>query len=397
MFGSIWGENKPYRATDMPLATEGDTVSEVSTEGGIEETNEVVSSEPVVSEDTKEDTPATEPEPAPEPVSSWWDYTASYTNKLKQSAQTLQQSAQQSAQTLQQSAQTLQQSAQQFDYNKLGEKIGETVNKEKVTSATNNLGSYFNSMYNGLKTSVETIQKEGIPMLSEFDEEQNKFVKMQQRRQGAAVPPWVGYNEEEKMKKQILSLSLDERNVLRDPPAGVDFVFDFESNMPVATAMLETDPKLNDLRFKLVPKVIKEDKFWRNYFYRVSLIKHSSQLASLDKSPTPEAVPEVALPSPGPDEPDYSFSPQDDEFISDHLSNYEDAAEEELVLNEDELKHLGLQKDGDKETETVTAADEEWEAELARELQDFDMVEDADGKLDTGDFEAELEEMLQNQ
>lgn len=397
MFGSIWGENKPYRATDMPLATEGDTVSEVSTEGGIEDTNEVVSSEPVASEDTKEDTPATEPEPAPEPVSSWWDYTASYTNKLKQSAQTLQQSAQQSAQTLQQSAQTLQQSAQQFDYNKLGEKIGETVNKEKVTSATNNLGSYFNSMYNGLKTSVETIQKEGIPMLSEFDEEQNKFVKMQQRRQGAAVPPWVGYNEEEKMKKQILSLSLDERNVLRDPPAGVDFVFDFESNMPVATAMLETDPKLNDLRFKLVPKVIKEDKFWRNYFYRVSLIKHSSQLASLDKSPTPEAALEVALPSPGPDEPDYSFSPQDDEFISDHLSNYEDAAEEELVLNEDELKHLGLQKDGDKETETVTAADEEWEAELARELQDFDMVEDADGKLDTGDFEAELEEMLQNQ
>ena len=30
---------------------------------------------------------------------------------------------------------------------------------------------------------------------------------------------------------------------------------------------------------------------------------------------------------------------------------------------------MGLQKDGDKETETVTAADEEWEAELARELQ----------------------------
>ena len=103
------------------------SVSEVSTEGGIEETNEVVSSEPVASEDTKEDTPATEPEPAPEPVSSWWDYTASYTNKLKQSAQTLQQSAQQSAQTLQQSAQTLQQSAQQFDYNKLGEKIGNMI------------------------------------------------------------------------------------------------------------------------------------------------------------------------------------------------------------------------------------------------------------------------------
>ncbi|KAL5266051.1 hypothetical protein ACHWQZ_G006637 [Mnemiopsis leidyi] len=397
MFGSIWG-NKPYRSTDMPLATEGDT--EVSTEGGQEEKVDVVTKEPD-SVETKDDTTNDGNVPKPEAplqteaASSWWDYTASYTNKLKQSAQ------------------TLQQSAQNFDYNKISTKIGETVNKEKMTSATNNLGSYFNSMYNGLKTSVETIQKEGIPltdellsdlgiqdipMLSEFEDEQKKFVKMQQRRQGAAVPPWVGYNEEEKMKKQILSLSLDERNVLRDPPAGVDFVFEFESNMPVATAMLECDPKLNDLRFKLVPKVIKEDKFWRNYFYRVSLIKQSSQLASLEKSPTPEAgaAAEVALPSPGPDEPEYSFSPQDDEFISDHLSNYEDANEQELALNEDELKHLGLQKDVENKTEGK-AEDEEWEAELARELQDFDMVEDAEGKIDTEGFEAELEEMLQNQ
>ena len=30
-------------------------------------------------------------------------------------------------------------------------------------------------------------------------------------------------------------------------------------------------------------------------------------------------------------------------------------------------------------------------------FQDFDMVEDADGKIDTEGFEAELEEMLQNQ
>jgi hypothetical protein len=34
---------------------------------------------------------------------------------------------------------------------------------------------------------------------------------------------------------------------------------------------------------------------------------------------------------------------------------------------------------------------------LQLSLQDFDMVEDADGKIDTEGFEAELEEMLQNQ
>ena len=52
----------------------------------------------------------------------------------------------------------------------------------------------------------------------------------------------------------------------------------------------------------------------------------------ITESPTPEtaAAAEVSLPSPGADEPDYSFSPQDDEFISDHLSNYEDANEREF-------------------------------------------------------------------
>ena len=32
-------------------------------------------------------------------------------------------------------------------------------------------------------------------------------------------------------------------------------------------------------RYELVPKAIKEDEFWRNYFYRVSLIKQSFELS----------------------------------------------------------------------------------------------------------------------
>ena len=44
---------------------------------------------------------------------------------------------------------------------------------------------------------------------------------------------------------------------------------------PVALATLEADPKLQDARFKLVPARIKEEEFWRNYFYRVQLILES--------------------------------------------------------------------------------------------------------------------------
>ena len=42
--------------------------------------------------------------------------------------------------------------------------------------------------------------------------------------------------------------------MLRDPPAGAEYHFDFDSNSPIALAMLEVDPKLSDLRFSLVPK-----------------------------------------------------------------------------------------------------------------------------------------------
>jgi len=47
-------------------------------------------------------------------------------------------------------------------------------------------------------------------LLGDFTKEQSKFVTEQKEREKkteAAVPPWVGYNEEESMKSQILALS----------------------------------------------------------------------------------------------------------------------------------------------------------------------------------------------
>ena len=44
-------------------------------------------------------------------------------------------------------------------------------------------------------------------LMNEFHEEQRKFEREQQRVKDTAVPPWVGYNEEEKIKAQILELS----------------------------------------------------------------------------------------------------------------------------------------------------------------------------------------------
>lgn len=43
--------------------------------------------------------------------------------------------------------------------------------------------------------------------MTQFHEEQEKFSREKRRLRDAAVPPWVGYNEEEQMKAQILELS----------------------------------------------------------------------------------------------------------------------------------------------------------------------------------------------
>ena len=41
---------------------------------------------------------------------------------------------------------------------------------------------------------------------------------------------------------------------MRNPPAGVQFHFEYESSFPIALVMLEEDPNLKKMRFDLVPK-----------------------------------------------------------------------------------------------------------------------------------------------
>lgn len=52
---------------------------------------------------------------------------------------------------------------------------------------------------------------EDTSFLGHFTKEHGKFLtekRAQQRREETAVPPWIGYGEEEEMKKQILALAL---------------------------------------------------------------------------------------------------------------------------------------------------------------------------------------------
>ncbi|KAM7388627.1 hypothetical protein PAMP_024791 [Pampus punctatissimus] len=136
-----------------------------------------------------------------------------------------------------------------------------------------------------IKKSVEEGKINGIidkTVLGDFQKEQERFLQEKKAKEfGAAVPPWVGYEEEDTIQQQILALSAHKQYFLRDPPAGVQFDFDLKQMYPVAMVMLDEDELLRKMRFHLVPKQVKEEVFWQNYFYRVSLIKQSAQLTAL--------------------------------------------------------------------------------------------------------------------
>ncbi|XP_068176008.1 synapse-associated protein 1 [Antennarius striatus] len=266
-----------------------------------------------------------------------------------------------------------------------------------------------------IKKSVEEGTLNGIidkTILGDFQKEQEKFVQEKKsKKSGAAVPPWVGVNEEETVQQQILALSADKRNFLRDPPAGVQFHFDCEQMYPVALVMLEEDELLRKMRFHMVPKEVKEETFWKNYFYRVSLIKQSAQLTALvaqqaavqrdvDKTGTsPEDVHErgsangrtvsatcSTKPKTSEDDEQISTSPPVAEFVSDAFDS--------CKINEDDLRkemeQLVLDKKEHPDSQQNENAD--WEKELQEELQEYDVLDANENQDDNWD--KEIEEML---
>uniref|UniRef100_A0A8D3AML7 Synapse-associated protein 1 n=1 Tax=Scophthalmus maximus TaxID=52904 RepID=A0A8D3AML7_SCOMX len=267
-----------------------------------------------------------------------------------------------------------------------------------ASSATKKISESVVETAQTIKKTVEDGKIDGIidkTFLGDFQKEQEKFVQENKSKKSeAAVPPWVGYNEEETIQQQILALSADKRNFLRDPPAGVQFHFEMEQMYPLAAVMLEEDQLLNRMRFDLVPKHVKEEAFWRNYFYRVSLVKQSAQLTALaaqqqqqkdgkdrgagvapedvvltdnirPKTP-PVSISDMQKPPPE-EEEEMSTSPGVSEFVSDAFDSTD--------INQEDLRKEMEQLVLDKKESTPSPDDEsaDWEKELQQELQEYEM------------------------
>jgi hypothetical protein len=90
----------------------------------------------------------------------------------------------------------------------------------------------------------------------------------------AAALPWESAHPERRAeaRERVLKLSMDDHTFTIPPPKEASFVYDSAAREPYAARMLDTDALLSAKRFKLVPKTVDEQDFWRNYFYRVDLI-----------------------------------------------------------------------------------------------------------------------------
>ncbi|XP_035903960.1 synapse-associated protein of 47 kDa isoform X5 [Anopheles stephensi] len=328
--------------------------------------------------------------------------------------------------------------------------IGQVTHK--VTAGAKSIGSFLYSSFNKAGDKIKHLKDNSI--LGEFSKEQEAFIKNQQGGGAAGVCPWTGHANEAKIKEEILSLSADRRNFVRAPPAGVEFDFDYDSSYPVALAIMNDDKELEKMRFELVPKIITEESFWRNYFYRVSLICQAADLGTLgdnnefvkrgaseDTEDTERTSSIGSMPNQSGDISSSATSPDDEpmhspvtplstgertttkdtisrtgasdlqaasgssagtskhthnEFISDSFHTNEQDLEEVKAG----MKKLGIDSLAQQANESIgletEKSEEQWEKDLEAELQDYELVNDGSNERNSN-WEKDVDELLEDE
>ncbi|XP_036673377.3 synapse-associated protein of 47 kDa isoform X4 [Drosophila suzukii] len=305
----------------------------------------------------------------------------------------------------------------------------------KVTQQAKHFGSFLSSAISKAGSKIKETVKDNT-ILDSFNKEQEAFIKGQ-GGVGNGAAPWIGHANEAKIKEEILGLSQDRRNFVRAPPAGVDFEFSYDTAYPTAIAIMAEDKALETMRFELVPKIITEENFWRNYFYRVSLIIQAAELGTLGadgvgqassgedanvvatKESTSKTVDQPAKSDSSlkaiAEQPKAVIEPEgqeskvaaksekaragkelgqkisESEFVSD---DFQASSESDLAEIQDGMRKLGI--DSMTQQALATTDEEQWEKDLEAELKDYEVVDEGGtaggGRRKKDDTEAEEDE-----
>ena len=133
---------------------------------------------------------------------------------------------------------------------------------QKAAKGAQKFGTFLFSMANKAGQSVTQTAKqvkqavENTSILSDYTREQQEFIREHGGSLQAARLPWEDCTDETKaadIREQVLSLSQDKRNFVRNPPN--DFKFDPQTSYPIALSLLKEDPNLSKMRNELVPKL----------------------------------------------------------------------------------------------------------------------------------------------
>ncbi|XP_053697233.1 synapse-associated protein of 47 kDa isoform X7 [Sabethes cyaneus] len=288
--------------------------------------------------------------------------------------------------------------------------IGQVTHK--VTAGAKSIGSFLYSSFNKAGDKIKHLKDNTI--LGEFNKEQEAFIKNQQGSGEPGACPWTGHANEAKIKEEILSLSADRRNFVRAPPAGVEFEFDYDRLYPVALAIMNEDKELEKMRFELVPKIITEENFWRNYFYRVSLICQAGDLGTLgdnnefvrrgasedtEESVTSQKRPTISA-AVGSSSEKSAVVKDATEFVSDSFKT----TKADLEEVQESIKKLGIDTLAKQANESIShcrtekggesTVEEQWEKDLEAELQDYEVVNDG---TDRTNWEKDVDELLDDE
>ncbi|XP_012533361.1 synapse-associated protein of 47 kDa isoform X2 [Monomorium pharaonis] len=242
----------------------------------------------------------------------------------------------------------------------------------KALAGAKSLGGFLYSAVNKAgKTVVEASVKikktvEENRLIAELNKEQEAFIASKQAgEKGEAVAPWVGAPNEDALREECLSLSTDRRNFVRAPPPGVEFAWDFEAVQPMAQATLALDPNLEAMRFELVPKVISEENFWRNYFYRVSLLRQGYELNAMASQQQEESNPNQTLASS--DSIEHTQEEDWERELEAELKDYE-----VVTGSSNNGGSNGLERSVATATKDITGNDNDWEKQIDELLANED-------------------------
>ncbi|OAD55431.1 Synapse-associated protein of 47 kDa [Eufriesea mexicana] len=284
-------------------------------------------------------------------------------------------------------------------------------------------------------------------LVAELNKEQEAFIANKHTEKGEAVAPWVGAPNEDILREECLSLSTvsnssfpspppaeegaassqcgtrrdhdprkneadprDQRNFLKSPPKEVDFPWDFEAVQPMAQATLALDPNLENMRFQLVPKVISEENFWRNYFYRVSVLRQSHELNTMAN----QAENNLNQSSAGTvDQAEVQVTTGQESsgsVMTGSNSALADSPGHEFVSDSMRVSDTDLEevREGMKKLGMQPPKEEDWERELEAELKDYEVVTGnessataapvrSSGTMDKEDWEKQIDELLANE